>query len=80
MRDAMAFKAHGPRGGKARAVLASGKVGSSIFRLTAGTDCNDHVADTYDELIVGEESGEVHEPLSQHQGRGSARRRPEAGN
>lgn len=86
MRDSMAYKARGPRGGKQRAVLESGKVGSSLFRRTGRWHSLfrriDHVNGTYDEIITDEQTGEVvrevHEPLSEHTGRGSARRNPRA--
>lgn len=83
LRDSMAYVARGPRKGKARERILSGKVGSEFHSLTGRwhgvTRRIDPVNDTYDEVILDDEIGEavreVHEPLTEHRGRGSARHR-----
>jgi hypothetical protein len=68
-------------------VVVKGKLGSEFYRKDGRWHRVerriDKANDWYDEVITDEESGvivrEVHEPLSQHQGRGSDRRPPTQG-
>lgn len=83
-RDEMTYKGFGPHKDKERTKILSGKVVTEVFRKTGRlhnvTRQIDRRNNQYDETISDAETGEVvrevHEPLSEHRGRGSARGRP----
>lgn len=80
-RDGMTATGFGPHKGKERAKILRAKVVTEVFRKTGRLhNVNrtiDKRNDQYDEIITDAETGEVvrevHEPLSEHRGRGSAR-------
>jgi hypothetical protein len=80
VREMLAFKAKGDRDGK-RKVFLEGKAGDELHhdtqRWTVISRRIDRDNDWYDEVISDAETVEVlhecHEPLSEHQGHGSAR-------